>query len=307
MVLQQPSRSKTHSSRNEAPGNTFKPGPVAYSKNQDSATARSSHHSVNTYASTRPSEEDSVNFRDYKGPITRLHVGASDAIPSVPEEFAALFPSRRRLRISHDDATSDGNMNLRVDTLISDTKRRTRRLSLFHLRMYSLQDRHFSFRRYYRESGREICSSICKDKANVLHSLGNAFQQLQLTQGGSVSNSERGTPPKTPFAPTNTIKLEFANYVQIEVSKRSTTYEYEYWGVEYVWKRNVYKQGNFQVILYQLFNRKTGKPIAHITPDTLSASEAKEEKDLGGWVPPCTMKIEDPEVYKSSTDATVAE
>ncbi|KAI5459774.1 hypothetical protein BGZ63DRAFT_415264 [Mariannaea sp. PMI_226] len=80
--------------------------------------------------------------------------------PSTPQDFSRLFPSLDRLAIRHDDLTPDGNMNLRVDTLVPvGPGRRPLAIQLFHLRMHDLARREFSFRRYCRDSGREVCSS----------------------------------------------------------------------------------------------------------------------------------------------------
>jgi hypothetical protein len=77
--------------------------------------------------------------------------------PSSPQEFAKLFPSLNRLSIRHDEYTADGNMTLRIDTVV--TGRRRTAIQLFHLRMYDLAKREFSLRRYCRDSGREVCNS----------------------------------------------------------------------------------------------------------------------------------------------------
>lgn len=80
--------------------------------------------------------------------------------PSTPQDFARLFPSLDRLAIRHDDLTPDGNMNLRIDTLVPlGHGRRPLALQLFHLRMHDLAKREFSLRRYCRDSGREVCNS----------------------------------------------------------------------------------------------------------------------------------------------------
>ncbi|QUC16787.1 uncharacterized protein UV8b_01028 [Ustilaginoidea virens] len=82
--------------------------------------------------------------------------------PSDPDLFRHLFPSMDRLSIRHDDGTPDGNMNLRVDTVVrpgSSRRRRPATIQLFHLRMHDLANREFSLRRYCRESGREVCFS----------------------------------------------------------------------------------------------------------------------------------------------------
>lgn len=80
--------------------------------------------------------------------------------PSTPQDFARLFPSLDRLAVRHDDCTSDGNMNLRVDTVVPfGHGRRSLAVQLFHLRMHDLARREFSLRRYCRDSGREVCNS----------------------------------------------------------------------------------------------------------------------------------------------------
>ena len=81
-------------------------------------------------------------------PIYTHQVVDPNVRPSTPQDFAKLFPSRERLSIRHDDFTPDGNMNLRVDTVVPGRRRQT--MQLFHLRMYDLGKRDFSLRRYCR-------------------------------------------------------------------------------------------------------------------------------------------------------------
>lgn len=86
--------------------------------------------------------------------------GEYPARPSTPQDFSRLFPSLDRLAIRHDDSTPDGNMNLRVDTIVPfGHSRRSIPIQLFHLRMHDLARREFSLRRYCRDSGREVCNS----------------------------------------------------------------------------------------------------------------------------------------------------
>ncbi|EFY84337.1 hypothetical protein MAC_09614 [Metarhizium acridum CQMa 102] len=92
--------------------------------------------------------------------------------PSDPRTFSYLFPSMNRLSVRHDDTTPDGNMNLRVETVVVPgsligigrgsvlgSHRRPVTVQLFHLCMYDLVNREFSFRRHCRDSGREVCVS----------------------------------------------------------------------------------------------------------------------------------------------------
>jgi hypothetical protein len=126
---------------------------------------------VDTYASTTASEGElqaleldaaggSVEY-EYNSipplPIYTRDVVEPNVRPSSPQEFAKLFPSLNRLSIRHDEYTPDGNMNLRIDTVV--TGRRRTAIQLFHLRMYDLAKREFSLRRYCRDSGREVCNS----------------------------------------------------------------------------------------------------------------------------------------------------
>lgn len=89
-------------------------------------------------------------------PLYRHEITDATVRPTTPEDFAHLFPSLDRLAIKHDDFTPDGNMNLRVDTAVPG---RHGTMQLFHLRMYDLQQRDFSLRRYCRDSGREVCNA----------------------------------------------------------------------------------------------------------------------------------------------------
>ena len=123
----------------------------------------SAQSSRETYASTESSDEErSEDLPEYDVPDESPEVFPSSAIPSTPSDFAHLFPSTRRLHIRHDDATVDGNMNLRVDTEACASGGRKLALTLFHLRMHDLRHREFSLRRYCRESGREVCHSSRK-------------------------------------------------------------------------------------------------------------------------------------------------
>jgi hypothetical protein len=104
--------------------------------------------------------DQSMNYDDNNIPVLPMYthdVIEPNVRPSSPQDFARLFPSLNRLSIRHDEYTSDGNMNLRIDTVV--TGRRRTAIQLFHLRMYDLAKREFSLRRYCRDSGREVCNS----------------------------------------------------------------------------------------------------------------------------------------------------
>lgn len=219
--------------------------------------------SVETYASTSAEEDeadDKDTMPDYDVPCYRDEPLACEAIPTTPRDFGELFPTAKRLSIRHDDATIDGNMNLRVDTLVEDRGHRKKSYTLFHLRMQDLRTRDFSLRRYCRDSGREVCHSIRKyqqpptEKRPVLQRASTALANLVksesrpatsagLKRSDSGYESVRGVPsiddevayvssemrPKSvgyskgrALIPTNTIKLEFSNYAHVDVKRRGT-------------------------------------------------------------------------------------
>ncbi|KAK4192399.1 hypothetical protein QBC35DRAFT_221907 [Podospora australis] len=139
-----------------------------YRNDVSPTTSLSPRDSTETYASTTASSEDLDTDMDEKSldyeynaipplPVYRRELVEPNVRPSTPQDFAKLFPSLNRLTIRHDEFTSDGNMNLRIDTVV--TGRRRTAIQLFHLRMYDLAKREFSLRRYCRDSGREVCNS----------------------------------------------------------------------------------------------------------------------------------------------------
>jgi hypothetical protein len=103
--------------------------------------------------------------------------------------------------------------------------------------------------------------------------------------------------------PTKTIKLEFSNYAQVEVKRRgaksSKRYEFEYWGVHYVWKRITDRIGSSKEVSFCLFRNNEDRSLARIQPTLLSGVQQREELSKGGWVPPCTMGITDEEILEN--------
>jgi hypothetical protein len=299
--------------------------------------------SVDTYAST--SEEDLADDLDdmpqYQVPQYHHEPLHSDAIPTTPRDFAELFPTGKRISIRHDDATIDGNMNLRVDTQVEERGHRKQSYTLFHLRMQDLRTREFSLRRYCRESGREVCHSIRKyqkppaEKRPVLQRASTALASLvksdsRPTTSAGLKRSDSGyesvfanvededaeddTKPKSvgyskgrALIPTNTIKLEFSNYAHLDVKRRGAKsykrYAFEYWGHDYSWKRIVKKGRDHDSVSYYLVRDDNDKePLAHICPVRMTPEEAHEEQARGGWVPPCYMRITDDRILGSDTD-----
>lgn len=295
--------------------------------------------SVSTYCSTIPSLDElelELPEEQWYDVIDRTPDALdSNAIPSKPSTFANLFPSSRRLLVRHDDATLDGNMNLRVDTMVSRRDGRQNDVILFHLRMYDLHSRRFSFRRYSRDSGREVCHSIRKPTSSALdrHPLfrqpwGNMLASLRPASSGNASaiaslkrrdsgyKSAKGDDSMddepSVFSPSrqtdlgDTVALEFSNYAHVELKRRgagsSKRYEYEYWSTKYQWRQGWRREGGLREVSYYLVNMQTSKSIAHIVPEILTPMEAVEEKSKGGWIPPSSMWISDSSVYETMPD-----
>ncbi|KAJ9241624.1 hypothetical protein DTO169E5_3368 [Paecilomyces variotii] len=290
--------------------------------------------SMSTYASTEPSLDDDGEDVPYEVVEERHEAFPSNPIPSNPSTFAVLFPSTRRMVIRHDDTTIDGNMNLRVDNLIPDKAGRQQEVTLFHLRMHDLHKREFSFRRYCRDSGREVCHSTRKrnahgvEKRPVLErSLSTVLERFRRGSSGSTNTTtalkrlDPGTEEEALFddestsskdsleksaGDENTILLEFSNYAHVEVKRRgsgsSKRYEFEYWSTRYQWRREYKKDGEFQEISFHLVDMATSKAVAHIVPEPLTPMESIEEKSKGGWIPPSSLWISDSSVYEKMHD-----
>lgn len=305
--------------------------------------------STSTYVSTSGEdggqdeevEEEISDKQRYEVSDRRLEFFPTDPIPSNTSTFADLFPSSRRLLIRHDDTTLDGNMNLRVDTVVPHRSGYQADVTLFHLRMYDLFTRRFSFRRYCRDSGREISHSERKKTpglnkrlahscsvalANLRPGFGSANgtgseqlkrrrrhsesrpakQDVILELAGPNSNTQETPDRPVPETFTNTVMLEFSNYAHVEVRRRNAGvlkyYEYEYWTTKYQWRRECRRDGDLRNVSYHLVDMHTSKTVAHLVPDILTPMEAFEEESKGGWVPPSSMWISDPAVYEKMSD-----
>jgi hypothetical protein len=293
--------------------------------------------SVETYASTVPSEEAlSDGLGEFELPEYTAEQYDS-VVPATPSDFSELFPSDRRLTIRHDDQTLDGNMNLRVDTEVRASGRRCD-MTLFHLRMHDLKERQFSLRRYCRDSGREVCHSVLKTQKPVVEkrpgfqrSLSNALSSMlpkSDTKVPTMSSLKRndsgyGSMHSVEFDDeplpvvderkglqqlTHTVKLEFSNYAQLDVTragaKSGKRYEFDYWGVNYAWKRVVQRQHDSVVTRFHLVKAGSEQVLAHIVPVALSRSEARQEEAKGGWIAPCSMWIDDSSIIESQKDVS---
>ncbi|KAI9678210.1 MAG: hypothetical protein M1817_006155 [Caeruleum heppii] len=292
--------------------------------------------STETYASTIPSEDDlPESDPEYEVPEYKAELPDAEPVASTPPEFGQLFPSTRRLCIRHDDTSLDGNMNLRVDTEVPTSSGRKVDFTLFHLRMHDLRSREFSLRRYCRDSGREVCHSsrkhqpssnkrptLQKSVSDALASFRGKHDMHDAAAGGlkrhksshgpthddepqlfntSPSHSKRNSIT----VPTNTMRLEFSNYAQVDVKRRGTSsskhYDFDYWGKTYTWKRTVRREGQFQEVSYHLVT-DSGRSMAHIVPIPLTTLQSEEEDAKGGWIPPCSLWISDLSSLRGSSD-----
>ncbi|KAH9887149.1 hypothetical protein F4778DRAFT_435206 [Xylariomycetidae sp. FL2044] len=319
-----------------------------YGEDLSPSTSICPRSSVETYSSLASSEElaelrreESIDYSEIP-PLPAYIRDPEDfnVRPSTPEDFAALFPSIDRLTIRHDDFTSDGNMNLRVDTVASGRRRRA--IQLFHLRMYDLAKREFSLRRYCRESGREVCNSkrkyvepattghpVLQRSVTAMRTLAGRPALGRVPTAGSMfsTRSRPGTSYSTAEAsdtlpdvcehevsderskahplPTNAIKLEFSNYARVDIERRgnnnSTRYEFQWWGHNYTWKRVADKLTG-TVSFHLLKDGHNNTPVAHMVPETRSPREVDYEEDVGGWVPPYQFWISDEKIVNAMTD-----
>ncbi|KAF2125052.1 hypothetical protein P153DRAFT_379123 [Dothidotthia symphoricarpi CBS 119687] len=260
------------------------------------------HASVETYASTSEEDvgDDFDDVPEYEVPQYHLEPRSTvEAIPTTPRDFGDLFPTAKRISIRHDDATIDGNMNLRVDTQVEERNHKIQNYTLFHLRMKDLRTREFSLRRYCRESGREVCHSIRKyqkppsEQRPILQRASTALASLvhkpesRPSTSAGLKRSDSGyesmqsgldalgaeefeSHPKSvgyskgrALMPTNTIKLEFSNYAHLDVKRRGTKsnkrYAFEYWGNDYSWKRIVKKEHDQEIVSYYLIRNDNEK------------------------------------------------
>lgn len=285
-----------------------------------------------TYASTLDFE-DEPDFSS-RGPMPRRRqqLYEADTVPATTHEFARLFPSSRRFMIQHDETSSDGNLQLRLDTETSQTPtRRTKKVTLFHLRMKNLKERDCSIRRYCRDSGREVAAAkkryikstnstpvdyepSIQSTKRASKRLSAALHNLSMKPSHAIHHVDSGyaseeddddvdkqfeetlrtiTSPEEDVisTPTESIKLDFSNYAQVVLNTRSKDYEFEYWGYHYKWKVEKHHDNGEIVYSYELYREGSKKRVAVIMPDALGAEEAHWEAKQGGWIPACSMRL----------------
>jgi hypothetical protein len=106
----------------------------------------------------------------------------------------------------------------------------------------------------------------------------------------------------------NSVRLEFSNYAQMNVSltKDKKRYEFDYWKYSLAWKRVVDKSTH--ETSFHLIDRKhnNSKVLAYIRPIPLTDCEAEKERLDGGWIPQCMMWIADDGIVNGSKDVADA-
>lgn len=288
--------------------------------------------SANTYCSTVPSfdegiEEDDEAYGHYDYYDYYDKAPRSEAVPATPAEFAELYPSIRRFQIRHDDASADGDMNIRVDTDLNERGGIPKLITLFHLRMYDLQKREFSLRRYGRDCGREVAHTHQKKvdtpkRPAIQRSVSKAFQsfrgkseqerQMGIQRqdsgyGSSLDEEEEGDnhseklrrkETEESSKQCNAIAMEFSNYAHVCITRKGTKttrkYDFEYWGKNYSWKRLIRKNPATaeDEISYQLVNNNNDNIVAVILPDPVSPMSINNDLN-GEFVPPCSFYLKD--------------
>lgn len=289
--------------------------------------AKASASSVDTYASTRASNDDLPLLSQDGFPRERKRILEPDSSPSSSECFARLFPTTRRMMVQHDDSTSDGNVNLRLDTDAVTQAGRRVKVSLFHLKMQDIGERKFSLRRYWRGSGREVCSCRRKYVKPVppkcrpsqtdyppIPTEPAARKHLASSQEDVESDSDDDELAESnkinATVRTDAMTLEFSNYAQVVLTPRSTDhrkqYDFEYWGEYYSWKRRPVRDGGEIIIAYELINLRTNRKVSSITPDALNQEVTEFEASQGAWIPACSMRIQEQNISDDLGDVVIA-
>ena len=315
--------------------------PQYFADRQPQESPRSSIESyASTVASEEDIQED-LPLPDFDVPEYVPQKGGSSAIPATPADFSELFPSRRRLLIGHDDSI-DGNMNLRIGTEVNIRgQRRTMTLFHLRMhelrdREFSLRRYCRDSGREVCHSARTLEKAPSRKRPGLTRSLSDALNSLRsksesrtftlattmkrndsgygsspnssidIDQGDRASSAS-ATPRQQPkVVVPNSMRLEFSNYAQVEVrrtgAKGSKRYEFEYWGISYSWRRTVRKHGDATSLSYQLAKAGSDRALAHIVSSALTSAQAEEERQLGGWIPPCSMWLADDSVIQGQKD-----
>ncbi|KUJ19256.1 uncharacterized protein LY89DRAFT_487318 [Mollisia scopiformis] len=262
---------------------------------------------------------DSIQDYSAQGNLPNA-TGSTKPQASNPSNFAKYFHSQRKLLVRHNDSVIDGDANIRVDTEIEEDGHLIL-LTLFHVKINDLRSRKLSVRRYERHSGREVCHTGRGRQLNEKSTSEQATWSDVLTASRAYSRSHRrrtssvssarsrasslkSVPEESatvdddddqddaafstesaPQGPANTIQLEFSNYAQVKLIRRGkmmVRYEFEYWGSDYTWRRNLSDHNAFHLQKIEINNA-----IAGIVPETRTPDQIRDADKAGHLVPPC--------------------
>ncbi|RPB26003.1 hypothetical protein L211DRAFT_782257 [Terfezia boudieri ATCC MYA-4762] len=241
--------------------------------------------SVNTYCTTVDYEDEYAHYDyydyEYKPP-------RNEAIPATPNEFAQLFPSSRKFQIKHDDASADGDMNIRIEKVVSPKRpalQRSVSRALQSFRAKSEQEKQMTLNR--QDSG-----------------YGSSFDDEDEEGVFERPKSRYGSEE---VKPSTAITMEFSNYAHVQVDRKGTKgsrkYDFEYWGKNYSWKRMIRKHPatGEDEISYSLLNNGTGNIVASIIPDPAHSID----EEGGEFVPACTFQFKEStqDLIQCSADA----
>ena len=170
-----------------------------------------------------------------------------------------------------------------------------------------------SIRNFSRGSSRSSQTSAQSSQSETEYS--NYSSESAVNEHESeaqVSTSSQQPVDDTLFEQSsNHISLEFSNYANILLSRKAfgarKSYDFEYWGTAYQWKRLKKSQSSGKNRSYNLYRGHSDLVVAHITLEDLTWSQKGDEKEMGGWVPPVWMRITDPSILSKNHSSDIPE
>lgn len=170
-----------------------------------------------------------------------------------------------------------------------------------------------SIRNFSRGSSRSSQTSGQSSQSETEYS--NYSSESAVNEDGSEAHVR--TSSQQPVVDTlserssNHISLEFSNYASTLLSRKAfgarKSYDFEYWGTAYQWKRLKKSQSSGRNRSYNLYRGHSDLVVAHITLQDLTWSQKDEEEEMGGWVPPIWMRITDPSILSENHSTDIPE
>lgn len=164
-----------------------------------------------------------------------------------------------------------------------------------------------SIRNFSRRSSRSSQTSAQSSQSETEYSNYSSESAVNKDEcEAQVSTSPQGPVVDTQSEQSsNQISLDFSNYARIVVSRKAfgarKSYDFEYWGTAYQWKRLKKSQSLGRKRSYNLYRRDhSDLVVAHITLQDLTWSQTRDEEEMGGWVPPIWMRITDPSILSKN-------